>query len=431
MIMGRARAILFAAIIAVCAAMAAHAATVAVPAGDGLQAAVTSAVPGDVLVLAPGLHRGGVVIATPELTLAGMSGAIIDGGGEGRVITLAAAKITIRGLVIRNAGRDILAKEAGVFIGHEAGGAAITENHFIDNAVGVFLDDAAGTLVQHNRFEGLRQLRMSERGPGVAIYGAHDAKVLDNAFRYGRDGVFAVTSMHLTVGGNHFRDLRFAVHFMYSNSSVVFGNTSIGNDIGYAMMYSDHLELQDNVSENDRDHGMLFNYANYSRIADNVVRGGDKCVFIYNANKNRLVGNWFEGCRVGIHFTAGSEGNAITGNAFIDNRTQVKYVGTRLLDWAEHGRGNYWSDNPAFDLQGRGIADTAYRPNDIVDQVVWRAPSAKLLLNSPAVEVLRWAQAAFPALHPGGVIDSAPLMAPVRPAALARLAGAPEGDGRP
>ena len=44
------------------------------------------------------------------------------------------------------------------------------------------------------------------------------------------------------------------------------------------------------------------------------------------------------------------------------------------------------------------------------------------MLNSPAVQVVRWAQAQFPAIHPGGVIDTAPLMAPPRPAALARLA---------
>ncbi|MDR3533534.1 MAG: nitrous oxide reductase family maturation protein NosD, partial [Rhodopila sp.] len=73
-------------------------------------------------------------------------------------------------------------------------------------------------------------------------------------------------------------------------------------------------------------------------------------------------------------------------------------------------------------LNGDGIADTAYRPNDLMDQVIWRAPAAKLLLNSPATQVVRWAQAQFPAIHPGGVIDTAPLMAPVRPHALARLA---------
>jgi nitrous oxidase accessory protein len=41
------------------------------------------------------------------------------------------------------------------------------------------------------------------------------------------------------------------------------------------------------------------------------------------------------------------------------------------------------------------------------------------------LQVLHWAQAAFPAIHPGGVLDSAPLMQPPRPPALARLEAAP------
>ena len=85
-------------------------------------------------------------------------------------------------------------------------------------------------------------------------------------------------------------------------------------------------------------------------------------------------------------------------------------MGTRFVDWAESGRGNYWSDNSAFDLNGDGIADTAYKPNSIVEQIVWRAPAARLLINSPAVSVVKWAQQQFPAIMPGGITDSKPLM---------------------
>jgi nitrous oxidase accessory protein len=246
--------------------------------------------------------------------------------------------------------------------------------------------------------------------------------VLDNDIRSGRDGVFSVSSKRNVVRGNSFHDLRFAVHFMYTNDSEVADNLSVGNEVGYVLMYSDRLRVQGNVSDRDRDNGLLFNFANASNIEGNLAQGSNKCVFIYNANKNRFTGNWFEGCQIGIHFTAGSERNEISSNAFVNNRTQVMYVGTRLLDWSVRGRGNYYTDNPAFDLNGDGIADTAYRPNDLMDQVIWRAPSAKLLLNSPAVQVVRWAQSQFPAIHPGGVIDTAPLMAPPHPSALARLA---------
>jgi nitrous oxidase accessory protein len=146
--------------------------------------------------------------------------------------------------------------------------------------------------------------------------------------------------------------------------------------------------------------------------ADRDRIGPEKCLFIFNSNKSVIEDNRFEGCAIGIHFTAGAEGNAVAGNAFVGNRTQVKYVGTRHLDWSAEGRGNYWSDNPAFDLDGDGVADAAYRPNDVVDRVMWTAPQARLLTTSPAVQVIRWAQSRFPATLPGGVVDSAPLMAP-------------------
>jgi parallel beta-helix repeat protein len=129
----------------------------------------------------------------------------------------------------------------------------------------------------------------------VELWNTPGSRILDNDISDGRDGVFSVTSRDNLIRGNRFRALRYAVHFMYTNTSTVADNTSLGNDIGYAMMYSGHLTLAGNVSDGDRAHGLLFNYANDSRIEGNVVRGSEKCVFIYNANKNRFVGNWFEG----------------------------------------------------------------------------------------------------------------------------------------
>jgi len=388
--------------------------------GESATEALSRALPGDTLRLSAGVY-GALVIDRPHLTIEGEPGAMLDAGGTGKTIWIKAPDVTIRSLAIRGSGLSLIDKDSGVFVDRGADRARIEDNALEDNLIGVYLDGPHDAVVIGNRIQGLHRLRRTERGPAISLWNTPGSVIQNNDIRSGRDGVFSVTSSHNIVRGNKFHDLRFAVHFMYTNDSEVADNLSEGNDAGYVMMYSDRLRLHDNVSDADRDHGLLFNYANNSLIEDNVVRGSDKCVFVYNANKNRFAGNWFEGCQIGIHFTAGSERNEITGNAFVNNRSQVMYVGTRFLDWSVRGRGNYYSDNPAFDLKGSGIADTAYRPNDLMDQVVWRAPAAMLLLNSPAVQVVRWAQARFPAIHPGGVIDSAPLMAPPRPAALTRL----------
>lgn len=416
-----------------------------------LQAVLDHAQEGDVIELAPGEYRGAIHIERP-VTLIGKSGATIVGDGAGSVVTVTAPDVTIRGITIGGSGRDLQAMDSAVFLEKTAERALVENNHLEDNLFGVYVHGATDAQVRSNVIDGLRKIRINEAGNGVSIWNAPGAKILNNDIRYGRDGIFVISSHDNVFSGNRFHDLRFAVHYMYTNNSEVSDNVSSGNTVGMAIMYSHHLRVRGNVSDGDRDHGLLLNFVNYSEISGNLIRGRlqprerwlssglagkiasehgmpigegsgpslaqgarigpEKCVFIYNANKNRFFDNRFEGCEIGIHFTAGSEGNEIVGNAFIGNRNQVKYVGTRYLDWSKDGRGNFWSDNPAFDLNGDGIADAAYRPNDIIDKVLWTAPEAKVLVNSPAVQIIRWAQARFPALLPGGVVDTHPLMAP-------------------
>jgi len=391
----------------------AAAAVVAVPAGANLQQAVAAAAAGDVLQLAPGEYRGNLVIDKP-LTLQGPPdrSAIIMGERQGRTIWVQAANVSLRQLSIRHSGLSLPDMDAGVFLDRGAHHALVEQNDILDNLMGVYVWGPEAATVRANRIVGNTELRVAERGNGVSVWNSPGTQVVDNDISAGRDGIFSNTSKHNLFRGNRFRQLRYAVHYMYTNDSEVSDNISEDNDIGYAIMYSHRLVVRNNLAVRSRDQGLMFNYANDTVIAGNAVQGGSKCVFLYNANNNRFEFNHFQDCEIGIHFTAGSDGNAISGNAFIHNQNQVKYVGTRVIEWSRDGRGNYWSDNTAFDLDGNGIADTAYRPNGIVDQILWRAPAARILLNSPAVSIVRWAQSQFPALLPGGVIDSAPLMRP-------------------
>jgi nitrous oxidase accessory protein len=414
-----------------------------------LAAAVEQAAAGDRIILRPGRYPGRIVIKK-ALTVEGDPGAAIVGDNSGSVVTIDAAGVVLRGLEISGSGLDLETMDSGVFATQAATGAVIESNSIVGNLYGIYIHGAAKSIARHNRIVGLKNERLSESGNGVTVWNAPGAEVRDNDISFGRDGIATNASKHNVFDGNRFANVRFAIHYMYTNDSEILGNVSTGNLVGYAIMFSSHLKIVDNVSNGDRDHGLLLNFANRSVVTGNRIRGrlqpesrwamagnrastdmvtdatatheeGDqsgfrpgpeKCVFIYNANKNRIVGNEFNGCAIGIHFTAGSEDNVISGNAFINNRTQVKYAGTRYVDWSDEGRGNFWSDNQAFDLDGDGIGDNPYRPNDLVDKVLWTSPQAKVLTTSPAVQVIRWAQAQFPAILPGGVTDGHPLMTP-------------------
>lgn len=389
-----------------------------VGAGEALQPLLDAAPPGAVFRLGAGRHAGPLRIGRP-VSLVGDPGAALVGSGTGSVVVVTAPDVRIEGLEITGSGLDVPAMDSAILLEQGASRACVARNRVLGNLFGVYVHGAADSVVEDNVIVGRRDLRLAEAGNGVSIWNAPGAEVLGNTISYGRDGIFVKTSAHNVFAYNTFTGLRFAIHYMYTHDSRIVGNRSRGNHVGWAIMYSDRLEIRDNVSDDDRDHGLMLNTTNDSEVVGNVVRHGhEKCVFVYNANHNVLRDNWFEGCPIGIHFTAGSEGNTMSGNAFVGNRVQVKYVGTRFVDWTKDGRGNYWSDNPAFDLDGDGIADRPYRPNDVMDRILWTLPAAKALLNSPAVQMVRLAQARFPALYPGGVVDSAPLMRPPRVAAL-------------
>ena len=365
------------------------AAEVAVAPGPGaLQRAIAGAAPGDVLTLEKGLYSGAITIDAPDVTL--------------REVTVTGSGLSSQDL------------DAGIKILKGADRARVEDNRVIGNLHGIDIHGGKDALVTGNTIEGTRNPKMNDRGNGIYVWNSPGAVVANNSVRWGRDGIFANASRDDIFRDNLFRDLRFAVHYMYTNDSEVTGNISIGNHLGFAIMFSNKIAVKDNLSLGDRSNGVMLNYANNADISGNMVRGGAlKCLFIYNAHKNLIYRNRFEGCGIGIHFTAGSERNVLTENSFIGNREQVKYVGTKHVEWSFEGRGNYWSDHPAFDLNGDDIADGVFRPNDLMDHILWSQPAAALLTGAPAVQLVRWSQKNFPATLPGGVLDSFPLMSPL------------------
>ncbi|HAV04519.1 MAG TPA: copper-binding protein, partial [Pseudomonas sp.] len=289
---------------------------------------------------------------------------------------------------------------------------------------GVFLDRAVQAEVSGNRIDGDASVRSQDRGNGIHLFAVKGARILGNQVRDVRDGIYIDTSHGNHMEGNLIEDVRYGVHYMFANENSLIDNITRRTRTGYALMQSRKLIVTGNRSEQDQNYGMLLNYITYSTIRDNfvsdvrsgstgdsMISGGEgKALFIYNSLFNSIENNHFEKSALGIHLTAGSEDNRISGNAFVDNRQQVKYVASRTQEWSVDGRGNYWSDYLGWDRNDDGLGDVAYEPNDNVDRLLWLYPQVRLLMNSPSIEVLRWVQRAFPVIKSPGVQDSHPLM---------------------
>lgn len=405
----------------------ASASVVSVNPEQDLQQQLDLAQAGDHLLLDAGVYSGNFII-NKTLEISGEQGAIIDGQAQGHALEIKAENVVIQNLKIQNWGHNLTTLDAGVFVNNQAEYALIQNNQFVGNSSGVWVDGTANIQIINNTIEGNETVRSPDRGNGIHLYNVTGALVKGNEIWHTRDGIYMDTSNGNELNGNYLHDLRYGIHYMYSYTNIVTKNHTKNTRTGYALMQSKFLTVTDNISENDVNYGMLMNFITKSTIENNRVIGVQnmrnpqmqhaqqryqpegKALFIYNSLFNKIHNNILADSDIGIHLTAGSEDNTFTGNAFVSNTKQVKYVANRTQDWSVQQQGNYWSDYLGWDMDGDGIGDVAYEPNDGVDRLLWKYPTAKLLFNSPAIEILRWVQRQFPVLKSPGIIDSYPLM---------------------
>ncbi len=413
------------ALVLICSACTSLAKSISVSNDLQLESAVTSAKPGDRILLAA-YHYHVNLIIDKSIHLDCQNQATLDGGHQHDTLRIKAEKVSIKNCQIINWGDNLTEMNAGIFAEKTANDLVVENNHFKGDAFGIWLDANKGGTIRNNQVEGNLKIRSQDRGNGIHLFNVTSTLVENNQVWHTRDGIYIDTSNHNRLIGNYLHDLRYGIHYMYSYSNLVKANRTFQTRTAYALMQSKYLTVVDNVSENDTNYGILMNYISYSTIKNNqIIRvhqqqgpGGEEYVqgaegkglFMYNAPFNEVSGNLVQESEIGIHLTAGSEGNKIHQNYFVKNRRQVKYVANREVEWSLDRRGNYWSDYQGWDRDNDGIGDEAFEPNDGIDKLLWKYPAANVLINSPALETLRWVQKEFPVLKSPGIKDSFPLM---------------------
>ena len=404
-----------------------------VTADDNLQQVLDNTQDGDVVILNPGRYVGNFVV-TKQITLRGSNEAdeqasIIDAQSNSHALILKNSHITIDNLIIVNWGKNLTDQNAGIYsnekINNErAVGLVVKNNTLTGDGFGIWLNHVTQAKVFNNKVKGNLALRSADRGNGIQIANVTHSHVYDNETYEVRDGVYVISSQNNLIENNTMHDLRYGIHYMYSYDNTVKGNTAYNTRAGYALMSSRRLNIIGNKTTDSEDYGFLMNFITESHFinnhiknvwtkSENKVLGRDgKGLFVYNSGYNTLEGNIVDTTEIGIHLTAGSENIKIYGNSFINNPTQVKYVSNKKQEWSKDGRGNYWSNYLGWDMDNDGIGDAIFEPNDGIDKLVWQYPEMKMIMDSPAILILRWVQKQFPVLKPPGVKDSHPLMTP-------------------
>ncbi|HJS42495.1 MAG TPA: nitrous oxide reductase family maturation protein NosD [Gemmatimonadales bacterium] len=379
----------------------------------------------DTLRLGPGLHQGPLVLSRPTVVIAA-PGAILRGTGTGTVLEIRAAGSVVRGLRIENSGRDPDQYDAGVLV---AADSVLLQDLIIrDVLFGVYVTKARGVVMRGLDIAGRAALRESERGDGITFYHSRGIVAAANHIAHVRDGMYFSYSDSITVVGNTVTQVRFGLHYMFSHANRFERNVFTDNATGAVIMFSRGLVVTDNVfawNTGARSYGLVLQQATDPIVRGNLLVGNGIGVFFDNVihgtfTDNVIAGNW-----LGLQLFSNSEATRITGNAVFANT----FAATGGADSAAYrlcvdGRGNYWGA-AGYDLGGDGVLDVPHAASSPLAELALNREGLRLWLNSPAAQMLAWAERTFPVFALNGATDRCPLAAPPRPVMLTQLPPAP------
>ena len=153
------------------------------------------------------------------------------------MLTLRADGITVRGLTVRNVGPSFTEDRAGIRL-DRVRGCVVADNRLVGTFFGIYAARAADCVISGNLIEGQGR-GQAAAGNGIHLFSSRGFTVSGNRIRGHRDGIYLEFSGHATIVGNESRqNLRYGLHFMYSDSCEYRRNVFAGNAAGVAVMYS-------------------------------------------------------------------------------------------------------------------------------------------------------------------------------------------------
>ena len=370
------------------------AATLLLPAGEPLPPLQ----PGDVVELAPGVHQGPWEVATPHVTLRGMEGAVLDGGGEGSALVLSAPGVTVENLRVRHVGRetDFYAPDAAVWL-VDCPDCAVRGLVAEGVTTGVRVEESPRARVENCDLAGLGD------APGITLYRAPEALVRGNRVRGFLDGIY----MEYTSGGKALENVatasrRYGYHLMFSRGVEVAHNRVEDGRVGSAVMYGAGAWVHDNLF---RGHvgplafGLLVQEQNDSRFERNRVEGNTVGMLVVSSRgdvftHNRLERNGF-GVLVQRERDKGSSALVFEQNLFLGNVYDLAVDDPEARVVMREGR--YDRASP-LDLDGDGAADLPYVPSSSYALFTSRQPDLSLFALGPGMLLWERIEAQVPGL---------------------------------
>ena len=374
-----------------------------------LKTAIEMAQDFDSIIVKKGVYKEYNIIIDKPLTIIGKNHPIIDGKLKGEIITIRSDNVTVDGFFIKNVGTNYTEDYAAIRVRKSKN--FVIQNLVLENLFfGIYIEKSQHGKVYHNKVIG-NAVKEYNSGNGIQLWYSNHIEIEHNYVEHVRDGIYLEFSDDCLIKNNvSTRNLRYGLHFMFSNNDVYQNNTFENNGAGVAVMFSKKIKMLNNTFKENwgtASYGMLLKEINDAEIVGNTFEENTIGINIEGSNRIIYKNNNFINNGWAIKVRGACYANRFFENNFLYNSFDISYnskVNDNVFDR------NYWSNYTGYDLDKNGVGDVPYRPVKLFSYIVNRTPETIILLRSLFIDLIDFSEKVSPIFTPDNLLDNNPLI---------------------
>ncbi|MBL0047491.1 MAG: nitrous oxide reductase family maturation protein NosD [Bacteroidetes bacterium] len=375
--------------------------------------AISAAKTGDSVIVHAGVYHEKNIIINKSISVIGINYPILDGDYHSEIVSIKANHVLVRGFKIQHTGNGTLDDPAGIKI-YDSKYVTISDNNLEDTFFGIYVQYGTSCIIKNNQLKS-SGIEEQEIGNGIHCWKSDSIQIIGNSVSGHRDGIYFefVTNSLIWLNVSK-QNLRYGLHFMFSNNDSYIGNIFKNNGAGVAVMFTNHVKMFNNVFEEnwgDAAYGLLLKEISDSYINGNTFSKNTVGILMEGTSRIEAQKNNFEHNGWAMKIQASCMDIAFTKNNFIANTFDVATNGSLVLNTFN---GNYWDKYEGYDLNKDKVGDIPYRPISMFSMIIENNPPAMMLFRSIMVSILDKTEKILPSLTPENLKDNTPLMKALR-----------------
>lgn len=374
-----------------------------------IKQALTMAADGDTVTVNAGVYKEGNLVIRKKIIFLGKGWPVLDGQQRTEVLSVQSDGVIVSGFKIVNSGHASLSDPCGIKV-YNKKNVTIAGNQLDNNFFGIYLQNCSNCIVKNNFIKAYGTQEQSI-GNGIHCWKSTDLQISGNNVSGHRDGIYFEFVTHSVIRKNYAHgNIRYGLHFMFSNDDSYISNRFKGNGAGVAVMFTRNVKMYNNTFEEnwgDAAYGLLLKEISDSHISGNHFRRNTSGICMEGTSRIVVEKNTFSSNGWGMKIQASCMDNTIRQNNFLGNTFDISTNGSLVLNTFNK---NYWDKYEGYDLDKNGIGDVPYHPLSLFAVLTEKNPSAMLLFRSFMITLLDKSEKVLPSITPDNFIDDYPLM---------------------